>query len=402
MKKNIIVLILLSVLSIGTTKAQEKYALILVGEKGVLEYTPKDYEQLFPMLEFWTDAFLMWEMFLDKGYSPENVFVIHGDGADLIEDDINHRYCSPYPDISVVDTSASRENYIHALEGLASGQHGYPKLNEDDFLYIWTFGHGNPDSNNDSIGYLVLGQTDEAFYDYEMAQYVHALDCNKIVVSMQNCFSGRFVDDLEGENIIVSTPSHGGTGAQSADQKFIKNGVYYYAREKETRYGEPWRHGEYDVHMLSALRGFSTTDSSSYETDYGNFDLQNADSLTDGIVTLEEAHRWNVKMNSCDDTPQWRDISNIGATTSPEYPTVINNEINGIGTVRGITGVPAQMQLTEDLLITGNTPITFLNNGSITVNQGVTLTINENVSFTCDSEDQKIIVYGTLDMPRAS
>jgi hypothetical protein len=94
-------IILLSILIAGyslTLLSQQKYAVLICGQKPTEYYTanaetgwgdPGDTIKN----EFWNDTYLMWEMLVfEKGYSDKNVFVLFANGNDYYINDIANRY----------------------------------------------------------------------------------------------------------------------------------------------------------------------------------------------------------------------------------------------------------------------------------------------------------------------
>ncbi len=126
----------------------EKYAVLITGdyadERGNfegswavsnnLEFTEND-----RMEEFWHDTFLMWEMLLDKGYSDENIFILFAGGEDFQPFWIDVRYTVPLELIPMTDYPADIASVNNVFNGLANGTGGFPQLQEDDFLFCWTF-----------------------------------------------------------------------------------------------------------------------------------------------------------------------------------------------------------------------------------------------------------------------
>ncbi len=108
-----------------------------------------------PMQEFWNDTFLLWEMLVfEKGYSDEKIFILFAGGVDYpIDPDANcpawwdDRYFPQqlypelfsYPGDQITDYSASIANVNNVFTGLANGTGGFPQLQDDDFLFCWTF-----------------------------------------------------------------------------------------------------------------------------------------------------------------------------------------------------------------------------------------------------------------------
>ena len=167
------------------------------------------------MQEFWNDTMLMWEMLVfEKGYSNDNVFILFAGGLDYPHDpDANcpawwdDRYDPRvmHPDIidpldgHITDYSATIANVTNVFTGLANGSGGFPQLQEDDFLFCWTFDHGGGGED----AYLRL--IDGVISDTNFAALTDQINCQKKVFWMQQCHSGGFIDNLQGEDTIINT-----------------------------------------------------------------------------------------------------------------------------------------------------------------------------------------------------
>ncbi len=195
-------------LTVGVT-AQEKYAVLITGDyaaKGIPQseqYNDGIGKGNKGFDEFWHDTFLMWEMLLKKGYSQENIIVLFADGTDFYNTPegsyIADRY-RPGIDTIVTDYAATRANVYSVLEGLATGSNGFPKVKQEDFLFVWTFDHGGGSNGN---SYLCL--LDGNLTDVEFASLTNQIDAHKKVFWMQQCRSGGFVDNLQGDDTFIIT-----------------------------------------------------------------------------------------------------------------------------------------------------------------------------------------------------
>lgn len=147
MKKTRWILGFLALLAIlCKTNAQEKYAVLLAGDymgNNTINWNGD---------ESWNDIFLMWEMLVGKpveqggkGYSNDNVFVLFADGVDYSENSyVVPRYDAEitYSSLAPITHGACDSAMVEEVfNGLATGTGGYPKVEEDDFLFIWTFVH---------------------------------------------------------------------------------------------------------------------------------------------------------------------------------------------------------------------------------------------------------------------
>jgi hypothetical protein len=281
----------------------------------------------------------MWEMLVfEKGYSDENVFVLFAGGLDYPHDpDANcpswwdDRYDprAIHPDIidpldgHITDYAANIENVNNVFTNLAN------TANEDDFLFVWTFDHGGWDGEH---AYLCLIHG-EYMWDYEFAALTDQINCHKKVFWMQQCHSGGFIDDLQGEDTFIITACNWSTGASRADDETVYGDP---AIENEVINGIEYHHGEFNFHIYSSTNGRSPA----YYTHYPEYTGElytDADSDEDGIISVYESADWEITHESQGENPEYSDLGNIGETTSLEYPTIINQDITSSQTVRGLS-----------------------------------------------------------------
>jgi hypothetical protein len=154
--------------------AQEKYAVLITGPYSVVGIPPEEQwnngegkgpDELY--YEFWNDTYLMWEMLVTKkGYSDENVFVLFADGIDfpVSHSWVNIRYSAEkYSLDHITDYSATIANVQAVFNGLRTGQNGFPQITENDFLFVWTFDHGNSSGGNSSLLLMDGLMSDDVF-----------------------------------------------------------------------------------------------------------------------------------------------------------------------------------------------------------------------------------------------
>lgn len=176
----------------GVLNAQEKYAVLITGPYSVVGIPPEEQwnngegkgpDELF--YEFWNDTFLMWEMLTKenggKGYSDENVFVLFADGIDFPVSHpwVNSRYIPIQVD-HITDYAATIANVQAVFNGLRTGLNGFPLVTENDFLFVWTFNHGNGSGGNSSLLLMDDSMSDDAF-----AAVVNQIPAHKKVFWMQ-------------------------------------------------------------------------------------------------------------------------------------------------------------------------------------------------------------------------
>ncbi|RLC45496.1 MAG: hypothetical protein DRI23_13470, partial [Candidatus Cloacimonadota bacterium] len=105
-------------------------------------------------------------------------------------------------------------------------------------------------------------------------------------------------------------------------------------------------HGEFNLHLLNALKMETPDYNDLYETSYNNFRLDEVDVNGDVITSIEEAKNWISDFDSRQalqpsghyDDPQWSDDGEIGEFTSLDYPTIYHNSmIQSELTIKGIS-----------------------------------------------------------------
>lgn len=237
---------------------QEKYAVLITGDyasdgipiehqwnNGVGKTTEG-------VVEFWNDTYLMWEMLQEKGYSPDNIFVLFADGQDFQPGWIANEYKPPLG-VTITDYSASIANVQSVFNGLAAGTGGFPQVTEDDFLFVWTFDHGWGYNGNSGIYLIDGGMTDDEF-----GALVNPITAHKKVFWMLQCNGGGFEDELEANNTVFISASGGNQLAYRADNDWDV--------ENEVINNIVYSHSEFNFHMHSSTVGMDPEG----HTVYGN------------------------------------------------------------------------------------------------------------------------------------
>lgn len=426
-------------------KAQEKYAVLicstgpgsweqyLLQPDSVIKPYSKIDSNYKAISSFWNDTYLMWEALMDKGFKNENIFVCYHFGVDFSYPELmRYRpdYDTTYMHIPhITDYSCHKYNIAKVFNGLAFGnpQENIPKLLEDDFLYVWTFDHGEsePMSGINAHSYICTytnpSGTNDKLWDTTLARYLNNIHCNKKVVAMQQCKSGGFVPYLQNNNTIIFTAtgliSNGGY-AYPIDQLYFDSidypgdpepGNQYNALEMDFWGGNGYLHGEFNFHFLNVLRGLTPSELNYYHTDFADFYLDSADLNYDNKITINEIRNWVIKYNSnlrffpdyflgYYEDPQWSDISNIAYTTAFDYPTIFNEHINLVSSARGLIGIPVSTHFTGNFSIMPNAKVHFLNNATLHIDSGSNVSIGENTIFYGDANLHHIEVSGTLHL----
>jgi len=197
--------------------------------------------------EFWNDTYLLWEYLYSNqltggiGYFNDYIYVYFYNGNNFVSQ--NPNYIVPQ-NTTFTDAAATTGNVEDLFDGLATGTGGFPQLTSDDFLFIWTMGHGGSTGNN-SYMYLMDG----TMSDTEFGGLVNNVTAQKKVIWMQQGFAGGFADNFTGNNVIFYSACHANENAHRAN-----NTPYL---ENELWNNVPYHHGEYDFHTYSPMAGLS-------------------------------------------------------------------------------------------------------------------------------------------------
>ncbi len=378
--------------------AQKKYAVLITGDYATKDipsdeqYNSGQGRSDYGYDEFWNDTFLMWKLLQKKGYSQENIIVLFANGSDFTFPGQAEEYKPEDPSITVTDYSASIANVNLVFNGLAHGLNGFPRVTENDFLFIWTFDHGGTTWEGNSILHLIDGNiTDVAF-----ANLVNPIQAHKKVFWMQQCSSGGFADNLSANNTFFHSASRPNQSAYRADDR---TKAHQSVIENEERNGKIYNHGEFDFHIYSVTNGASPADFTDYFGEpYTNADTQSTyQGNNDGFISMKESSEWEKLHESGPATPLIDDPGNIGAYTSLEYPTLIWEDVVTNQTERGIIAVTKDVHIVsgKKLHLLSNSDIFLLNNANLIVDSGATLIIEDNVNISSNYSN-KIIVNGNI------
>jgi len=360
--------------TLGTTTAQEKYAVIIAGNMNPGSTIP-DTEQWnggqggsleYGFDEFWNDSYLNWEMLVfDKDYTDANVNVLFGAGVDFTFDqqDIRYKGINHGWQYEVVTDANSYKQTINTIfTNLASS------ITADDFLFVWIMSHGGTDAN----GSYFYSYDNQKVYDNELATWLGGIAAHKKTVFLSLPNSGGFIPELEGAGNIVITAGAATEGASRADDlapgippvTFIEN---------EVLDNITYNHGEVNYHLFSSLTGETPLG----ETVYSNIQLSTVDVDSDGFVDLNETWNWTSNtVTISGETPVCSDQDNIKSTTEFIYPTLLHADISTHSTYRGLIGVA------KNVNVSGSSELEFLDNSKIYFpNNAVHIVVYGNSSF---------------------
>ncbi|KGL54573.1 hypothetical protein HQ50_08720 [Porphyromonas sp. COT-052 OH4946] len=236
---------------------------------------------------YWNDCSYMYCTLKHKYQVPDkNIFVIMSDGQDPGEDlaiGPNSYISSPLdldgdgiPDIKYPATKAAIGSVFDSLA---------KQLSPKDNLIIFVTDHGDK-GDQDGESSIVLWMENEepaledipSFFlqDYELKEMLAPINVASMVVVMGQCFSGGFVDDLQGENRIIMTASSS-SQATHANADNMYEGFLYNWMES--------------IAQMSPYGNFASTD------------LNN-----DGVISMEETRQNCLALGSDSETQQYSSI----------------------------------------------------------------------------------------------
>ena len=357
------------------------------------------------MICFWTDTVILYTELIKEGYQADNIFVLFGRGYDFELDILPVQY-DPEPNIT--DYPARVEDVENIFAWLRDGnsEENIPALTDSDFLFVWTFGHGGfDDLDNDEVWdpgeeiFLCLMdenfQSGEGVYEPMMANVfsfqLNQITFHKRVIWMQQCLSGGFIEFLERdenediiENNIIMTACDISEFARVADNSDVE-GDYTNedSYENECIDYDIYKHGEFNFYCMASLVGQYPIGTILYGLEIADSDIND-----DSIVSCYETKVFNEENNSVYlrshlETPQYSDVSNIGETTSLEYPSFITQDITVNQSYGGIVAILDDISVDFGAVLSfeDNARVLLLDHTQLIVQAGASINIGNNVVF---------------------
>ncbi len=234
------------------------------------------------MVDFRHDFVNMRNILIQRyGYDPSNIVVAMGDG-------------SGYPDLPV-DYEGTVADLDTALDQYAAG--GARELGRDDTLFLYTFNHGGADGTN---VYLCMHPSWDRYYDHQLLTKLNAIHCGDLIVAMNQCHSGGFVDE------VLSTTGPSRVAIMTAC-----------AEDQSAHPAATGGKGYFSVVLYAALNWAFPASIGGAFPGYVAGDITTQDFNNDGIVAVSEAwqyvhdmmyaHHWHT-INGYE-TPQWGESS---------------------------------------------------------------------------------------------
>ncbi len=154
---------------------------------------------------FWGDLSCVYNVLINNGYIPNtsnlkdeyngHVFVLpHPSISGHYSNDLDHDGTSDF--YSDFGWEYSKTNLRILLEKFQLGHEW--ELAPDDKLFIYVTGHGdkNSSTNESFFNMNPPGSTGNAVSSSDLSEWLLDINCSKMVLLMQNCHSGGFIDDF--------------------------------------------------------------------------------------------------------------------------------------------------------------------------------------------------------------
>lgn len=246
-------------------------------------------------IRYWNDCSEIYKTLVNVyGYLDENIIVAIADGLDPAPDQSSGQNSDPDldgdgdDDIMYSATVSNLNTIFSQLTGT---------LGSLDSLFIFTTDHGSGQFGTPGQPTSMNLWNSEIIWDHEFAALLEPIQCREIMVTMEPCFSGGFVNDVIDMNSTV--PRVISTAANDMEYSWAMPPDYVY--------------DTYVFHWTAAVRGMDA---------YGT--PVDADTNQDGEITMDEAYQYAVTMDQDDEHPQygeWPEGYGSGLTLAGSGPT---------------------------------------------------------------------------------
>ena len=299
------------------------------------------------------------------GFMDENMIVLSHNGE---QNDNHNRFLDlDGPEITDVhiDGACTYENVENAFAWMADN------LGPSDMLFVFVNDHGGThDYVNDS--YICLYEW-EPLEDEDMATMVAPINCSQIVYVMEQCYSGGFQGELEGEHVTFHSATDGAHSSYGWNYGYPSAGfdefVYFWTTATRGFHPlsdeEPW------------LCGDPLGSHPEYPYDFNPDDLAQGGN-GNGFIQMEEAFEYADYMDLF--SPYGQCVYEL------EFPQNSTN-IGFQEDLLSLFGICGNVENSQT--ITGN----FLVNPALTIGPEVTLTIDDYSQF-CVIDDASVTLFG--------
>ncbi len=254
----------------GTQDIDNAWAVLISGGGSVGSNYPR----------YYNDTRFIYETLLSYGYDEDKIYILFADGTDPAIDQSGGVNSDPDLDGDGdwdIGYSCTISNLDLVFDELAD------MLGPFDQLFIYSTDHGGGGGAGDDDVYLV--GWGENIDDSVFAGMLSDIECGRMVITMEQCFSGGFIDDLAANNRIIAT-------ACRFDQ-VSWGGV------TDSRYDE------FVYHWTCAVNG-GTPEGVAVDSDGDG----------DGLVSMEEAFLYAETHDLADEEPQYSSMPDfLGSCT---------------------------------------------------------------------------------------
>lgn len=302
---------------------------------------------------YWNDCSEIYKTLVNVyGYPDEQIIVIMADGLDPSADQSNGQNSDPDldgdgdDDIMYACTKSNLETIFYDLS---------QSMESMDTLFVFATDHGDGQSTAGHPTNMVLWNSG-ILWDYEFAALLEPIDCREILITLEPCFSGGFVNDVIDMNSNV--PRVISTAANDHEYSWAMPPDYLY--------------DTYVFHWTAAVRGVDAWGSA-----------VDADTNNDGEVTMDEAYQYALVMDTDDEHPQYGEwpagygasVTLAGSGPSPEGEVMLDQDFFSCDDTITITVEDL------DLLGQGTLQVT-IESTTETTSESVTLTETDEAHFS--------------------
>lgn len=355
---------------------------------------------------------------MSYNYSDSNIIVLSDDGLVNNEEGGNQftSFYGPADNSNHIDNACSKNNIIAVFNNLAN------ILGPEDMLLIYVTGHGGYD---ETIGkHFTIIRDEEGdltrLFDDRLQKLIDPINCAQTIITMTQCKSGGFIDELQAPNRLIITATDGlaySTGSHSLYSTHPANNfpefAYFWSTSIRQKHPDDWQAPwDFDENVGENPFFINTYLLPDFDPDFSqsHSNLDPTLGNSDGIIQMGEAFQYAKAMDAF--VEDFYIYENDGRN---EYPQFSNGSafIEDVYSLHGVSGkivntqsIHGNFHIGGELQISENTTLTiqsgsfiFLNNDSqIIVDENSSLIIQDNVIIKGNCPDNSIQVYGNMQI----
>jgi len=239
-------------------------------------------------VRYWNDCSNIYNTLVNVyGYLDDHIIVAISDGTDPTPDQSNGGNSDPDLDGDGDDDimySCVTSNLTTIFGNLAT------TLGSQDSLFIFTTDHGSGQSGTPNQPTSMNLWNSEEIWDYDFADLLEPIQCREMILTLEPCFSGGFVNDII--DMSSTVPRIISTAANDHEYSWAMPPDYVY--------------DTYVFHWTAAVSG---------EDAFGV--AVDADANSDGEITMDEAYQYALDADTDDEHPQYAEWpAGYGATVT--------------------------------------------------------------------------------------